>query len=91
LNEANPSSSVRRVRVEFLSRLYIAQLLGIPAQPIIARQRAACQEERALIVSVQENSPTGIGWLASELVIAQLDAVLQWIDRCELVLYPTQS
>jgi hypothetical protein len=27
----------------------------------------------------------GVGYLALDLVIAQLDAVLQWIDRCELV------
>jgi DNA-binding PadR family transcriptional regulator len=91
LNEDNPSSSIRRVRVEFLSRLYVAQLLELPVQPIIARQRAACQSEHARKLALQENNVAGVGWLASELVIAQLDAVLQWIDRCKLVLIPSQT
>lgn len=86
LNAPDPCPSIRRVRVEFASRLYIAQLLGRPVQPIIAQQRAACEKECRRIQGIQETGPAGIGWLASELVIAQLDAVLRWLDLCELIL-----
>jgi hypothetical protein len=33
----------------------------------------------------REQSLLGVPFLALELKIAQLSAVLQWIDRCELV------
>ncbi|MBZ0286170.1 MAG: PadR family transcriptional regulator [Anaerolineae bacterium] len=91
LHDPHPSPSIRRIRVEFMSRLYVAQLLREPIQPIIACQRAACQAERARILHLQENSPPGMGWLASDMVIAQLDAVLQWIDRCEMALYSPEN
>lgn len=90
LNETDPSPSIRRVRVEFLSRLYVAQLLGLPVAPIIERQRRVCQDERMQVLQARDGRPAGIGWLASELMIAQLDAILDWIDRCELVSFPSQ-
>lgn len=86
LNDLTPSASVRRVRVECLSRLYIAQILHQPILPIIQRQRAACAAERARHAALLAAMPHGVGALAIELVITQLDAVLQWLDRCELSL-----
>jgi DNA-binding PadR family transcriptional regulator len=83
LDEPEPSASVRRVRVEFLSRLYVADLLGIPTGPIVERQRAACLKKRNELLGCLEERKPGIGRLALELVIAQLDAILQWLDRCE--------
>lgn len=91
LNTVTPSASVRRIRVEFLSRLYVAQLLNCPTAPIIARQRAACQAEHARLQREQTSIPNGIGSLATAMVIAQLAAVLAWIDRCELVMQPAQT
>lgn len=91
LNAANPSPSIRRVRVEFLSRLYVAHLLEAPAQHIIERQRLACQQERARFLRGRDSHKASVGWLTTELVIAQLDAVIAWIDRCELVSYSSQS
>ena len=85
LHEACPSPSIRGVRVEFLSRLYIARLLNIPTIPIVRTQKAACRQKRAELVEQSKLIAPGVGFLALELVIAQLDAVLQWIDRCELV------
>lgn len=83
LEEPNPSPSVRRVRVEFLSRLYVARLLEYPTAEIVARQRQRCEEERARHQRErQQDDPAGMGWLAAELVIAQLDAILTWMDRC---------
>jgi DNA-binding PadR family transcriptional regulator len=91
LSAPNPFSSVRRVRVEFLSRLYIAQLLGWPTQPLITDQRQACQTERERVISRQVSAGAGVGYWASELQVAQLDAILQWIDRYESVLYPVMT
>jgi DNA-binding PadR family transcriptional regulator len=85
LNDHHPSASIRSVRVQFLSRLYIARLLNIPTIPIVRQQKEACSRQRAELVAQRDQAGPGVGFLALDLVIAQLDAVLQWIDRCELV------
>jgi DNA-binding PadR family transcriptional regulator len=85
LEEAEPSSSVRRVRVEFLSRLYIARLLNRPTIALVKRQKHACQQHRMALIEQRVQANPGIHALALDLVIGQLDAVLDWIDRCELI------
>jgi DNA-binding PadR family transcriptional regulator len=85
LNEQSPSASIRRIRVEFLSRLYIARLLNLPTIPIVRRQKVACERARADLLAERARAAPGIEFLTLELQIAQLDAVLHWIDRCELV------
>ena len=85
LNEKQPSASIRRVRVEFLSRLYIARLLNVPTGPIVRRQRAACQVQQKLLEAQRDEAAPGVGLLALDFMIAQISAVLQWIDRCEIV------
>jgi PadR family transcriptional regulator AphA len=85
LNEKRPSASVRRVRVEFLSRLYIARLLNVPTAPIVRHQKAACQLQHKLLVAQRDEAAPGVGLLALDFMIAQISAVLQWIDRCEMV------
>jgi len=85
LNEVNPSSSIRRVRVEFLSRLFIARLLNIPTIPIVVRQKRVCLQQAAALREQRERAQPGIHFLAVDLVVTQLDAVLLWIERCELV------
>lgn len=82
LNDQQPSASIRRVRVEFLSRLYIAPLLGVSTAAIIQRQKTACQLQRKILLTQRDEIQPGIGFLAFEFVLSQLDAVLQWIDRC---------
>lgn len=84
LQEPDPSASIRRIRVEFLSRLYIARQLNIPTLPIVYRQRAACEAAREHMLEQLATKQPGMGHLATELVIAQLEAVLQWIQRCGL-------
>lgn len=85
LGEQQPSASMRRIRVEFLSRLYIARLLKLPTLSIVRAQQAACMERRDQLIAERDGSKPGIGYLAVDLVIMQLNAVLQWITRCELV------
>lgn len=82
LYEANPSSSIRRIRVEFLSRLFIAHGLNLDTMGITHRQRAACLRERERLVTERDNAALGMDVLAIEFVIEQLDAVLRWMERC---------
>ncbi|MHB8628492.1 MAG: PadR family transcriptional regulator [Aggregatilineales bacterium] len=84
LNESAPSASVHRVRVEFLSRLYVARFLDIPTVPIVERQKAVCRKKRTELLVCLEKAEPGIGRLTLELSITQLDAILKWLDRCEL-------
>jgi DNA-binding PadR family transcriptional regulator len=91
LHDPHPSSSIRRVRVEFLSRLYITRLLGLPIETVILHQHTACKNERDRLLQLQQEQAVDVGWLTSELVIAQLEAILQWIDRCALAFQPISS
>jgi DNA-binding PadR family transcriptional regulator len=84
LHNSNPSASIRSVRVEFLSRLFIARLLNLPTIDLIHRQKEACRQKRALLITQQSTAQPGIGYLSIDLQIAQLDAILNWIDRCEM-------
>lgn len=86
LTEPEPPSSVRRVRVEFLSRLYIVRLLDMPTRDIVRVQKESCRRRRDARVIDRDCAAPGVGRLAVELEIAQLDAILDWIDRCEIVL-----
>ena len=84
LQETRPSPSIRRVRVEFLSRLYIARLLNLPTAAIVECQKRVCREKQAELVVCLEQSAPGIGRLTLELVVQQMGVILQWLDRCEL-------
>lgn len=91
LDEPDPSSSLRRIRVEFLSRLYIATLLGCPTAPIITRQRATCERRLEGLIAKREEQVQGVGDLALEMVIAQLAAIVGWLGACDRALDPPAS
>jgi len=84
LSDSEPSASVRCVRVEFLSRLYLARLLNLPTLEIVRHQKESCRQRRAALLIECDCAEPGVGRLALELEIAQIDAIFQWIDRCEL-------
>lgn len=87
LSEPSPSASIRRIRVEFVSRLYISRELGRPTEPIITRQRAACIEEEARLNAIRVNADSSIERLILDLQIAQIRAVLDWLAQAEEVLH----
>lgn len=91
LDERAPSPSIHRVRIEFLSRLYVARLLNIPTVPIVERQKTACRKQKTELVKWLERAEPGIRHLTLELVIGQLEAILQWLDRCEQSPYDTDE
>jgi len=82
LHEPRPSPSIRRIRVEFLSRLYVARLLGIPSTELVERQRAICTEQRDRLLAERQQAASGVEALALDFVIGQLDAALRWLERC---------
>ena len=84
LDERTPSASIRSVRVEFLSRLFVARLLNLPTLDLIRWQKATCRQKRVDLIAQRHKTSPGVGYLALDLQIAQLDAILNWIDRCEL-------
>lgn len=83
LHEPAPSASIRRVRVEFLSRLFIAHELDLPIIEIVQKQRDACLRERERLLAEREQAAPGMETLTVDFVIGQLGAVLDWIARCE--------
>lgn len=85
LHEPNPSASIRRVRVEFLSRLFIAHRLGIPTKSLIQRQKSTCQAALDLMRKQAEGIEPGVAQLSHAFVMAQLESVLGWIDTCESI------
>lgn len=82
LYDPAPSPSIRRVRVEFLSRLFIARALGLPTAPIIEHQHRACLAERERLLAKRARAAPGMETMTAELVLEQLAAVLRWIERC---------
>jgi DNA-binding PadR family transcriptional regulator len=78
---AEPGVSVRRVRVDFLSRLVIARLLKLPAKPLIERQCNVVERQRDQLA--QENASDVIEAEALKLEIILYDAILKWIEQLE--------
>ncbi len=67
----------------FRGRRHVARLLGTPADAITQHQKAACQLQRKILLAQREEVQPGVGCLALDFMLSQLDAVLEWIDRCE--------
>ncbi|UYN90260.1 MAG: PadR family transcriptional regulator [Anaerolineales bacterium] len=82
LQASELSASVRQVRVQFMSRLYVARRLGWPTQPLIDAQRAVCERQRSQLLAASTSSD-GMEDLVLDFVLGQLGAVLAWLDRCE--------
>ncbi|MBC8170175.1 MAG: PadR family transcriptional regulator [Anaerolineae bacterium] len=82
LYEKHPSASVRRIRVEFLSRLYIARRLNLADKVIIQYQQTACEQHLAELRLYHATFSPGIGQTAVDMVITQLEAIIIWLNRC---------
>lgn len=86
LHEPNPSPSTRRIRTEFLSRLYLAQLIGLPIQPIIAAQQHTCTRHLQALLDQRPYTPAGIDTLTLDLMITEMHAIIEWLGRCAATL-----
>ena len=84
LFEKNPSSSVHRIRVFFLSRLYIADLLGVDISNIVEYQKSVCEKQLKIFIEEQEKARSSFERLALDFIIDQLESACQWLDQCEI-------
>lgn len=84
LNNPHPSASVRKIRVDFISRLHIARLLRHPTTLIIESQKQACANELSRLQSERTHTAIGTGSLVTDFVIGQLQAILAWLPLCEM-------
>ncbi|MCW5876774.1 MAG: helix-turn-helix transcriptional regulator [Anaerolineales bacterium] len=92
LGQAPLSASMRQIRVQFISRLYIARLLDLPLDDLLERQRAACQAQLAHLQAALAEASSPTEALVLDFVSGQIEAALDWLDRCEaLVADPTTS
>jgi DNA-binding PadR family transcriptional regulator len=84
LTDPSPSPSIRRVRIDFLSKLYVANLLGVPANHIIQYQRESCQALKGEIEERKTASgSTATDALLADFVLGQLQAAIDWLDELE--------
>jgi DNA-binding PadR family transcriptional regulator len=83
LAEPLPPTSIHRIRVQFLSRLYIAALLARPADAIITRQLAACQKQLTKTQAERGRTNSPIKALTLDFVIGQLEACIAWLHHCQ--------
>ncbi len=81
LYEPQPSASLHRIRVIFLSRLYIAQLLDYSVDEIFSAQLKVCREQKRAFEEEQQAARSAIENLALDLVMNQLSAVIRWLER----------
>ena len=79
----SPSSSVHRIRVMFLSRLYIASLLGIPIERIVENQRKVCESQLEHFHEEMEKSSASFEKLTLDFIIGQLTSALAWLEQCK--------
>lgn len=82
LNDPYPSASTRHIRTEFLSRLYLAQMLTQPIAPIIAAQREAVQSQRTALIQQRDSVSHGPGYLSLDLRLREMDVISEWLVLC---------
>ena len=83
LNDPHPPISIHRIRVLFLSRLYIARLLNLPTQDIITRQLSTCEQNRQRLQTELAEVTTDIEALTLNYMVGQFDAVIAWLKDCQ--------
>lgn len=88
LYDTQPSASVHRIRVLFLSRIYIANLLELPLDRIVTAQLRACRIQRDRFIGQKAKVELSIETLTLEFVIQQLDAAVIWLESSTFELNP---
>ncbi len=83
LDDPHPPISIHRIRVLFLSRLYIASLLDLPTEAIIARQLSTCETHCQRLQSELAEVTTDIEALTLNYMVGQFDAVIAWLKDCQ--------
>ncbi|MGC8827736.1 MAG: helix-turn-helix transcriptional regulator [Anaerolineae bacterium] len=79
-----PVRSVRQMRVEFLSKLRLFDLLGLPGAPaLIEAQLAVCDERLARLETARKaGGSDDFDELVYTFRKGQLEAVRSWLEQC---------
>jgi DNA-binding PadR family transcriptional regulator len=91
LAESPLSPSVRSIRVEFISRLHVAERLGRPIGPIVDRQHDVCGERLAGLAAARRSAATATERRSLDFVIGQQRAALAWLEDLVASLGPTEG
>lgn len=83
LFDPHPSSSIHRIRVLFLSRIYLANLLVLSPEQIIKAQIQACQLQKDKFIEQKKRYRSDIELLTIEFVIQQLDSAIGWLKSSQ--------
>ena len=81
LFEDNPPSSIHLLRVIFISRLYIASILGKDKDLIIAKQIEVVKRQLNYFQAEREKQLSEIEGLTVDFIIGQLGAALNWLKK----------
>ena len=78
-----PTPYLRRIRVEFLARLYFFQRLSLAGlDQLVARQKSVCRDQIELFDRLMADTTEPFAHLVLEFRRGQLEAVVRWLDRC---------
>jgi DNA-binding PadR family transcriptional regulator len=81
-----PVARPRQVRQEFLAKLFFVQRAGISAvTALFAAQRTMCRAWQAQ-EQATESAATGFAQVVALFRLSQVEALLTWLDRCEVFL-----
>lgn len=84
-----PTPYLRRIRVEFLARLYFYQRLSLAGlDQLVAGQKAVCRDQVARFDRLMADTQDPFAHLVLEFRRGQLEAVLRWLDSCPEHLQP---
>jgi DNA-binding PadR family transcriptional regulator len=81
LYESDPSPSIHRMRVLFLSRIFIANLLGTSYGEIVNVQIMACETQKKLFKARSCQEGSEIEKLTINFVIGQLESAVLWLKE----------
>lgn len=86
LYDQDPPVSIHKIRVMFLSRLYIALLLQLPFEDVINQQNLILQNRLKILENEKLILTTQIENLAVELMIRQIESAISWLQYCNSIL-----
>lgn len=89
LYDPHPSASIHRIRVLFLSRVYIANLLAASLELIITAQISSCLAQQNVINAQRLSSHSEIEQLTLDFVISQLNAAINWLKQSQFSINTT--
>lgn len=89
-----PVAQGRKLRLDFLAKLYFAQLEGPEVtMRLIEQQRVACHnwlsQQQEEIEALRYSQP--YDWLVHKFRTGQIEAMLTWLDACQEALLPAAT